>query len=94
MSCAMNVIEEWYCTRANAAEITMNTMMSTRIVESWPFSLIFFTTLPLSTSSVSVEEDVSTSEDKVDMEAESTSTMTMPMSKSGRVESIVGMIES
>ena len=72
----------------------MNTMMSTRIVESWPFSLIFFTTLPLSTSSVSVEEDVSTSEDKVDIEAESTSTMTMPMSRSGRVESIVGMIES
>ena len=89
MSCAINVIEEWYCTRANAAEITMNTMMSTRIVESWPFSLIFFTALPLST-----EEDVSTSEDKVDMEAESTSTMTMPMSRSGRVESIVGMIES
>ena len=94
MSCAMNVIDEWYCTRASAADTTMNTMMSTRMVESCFFSSIFFTTLPLSTSSVSVEDDVRTSDDSVDMEAESTSTITMPMSRSGNVESMVGMIES
>lgn len=38
--------------------------------------------------------EVSTSELKVDIEAESTSTITRPTSKSGKVESIVGMMES
>ena len=48
----------------------------------------------ISRSSVSVDDDVSTSDDSVDMDALSTSTITMPMSRSGGVNSIVGMIES
>ena len=94
MSCAMNVIDEWYCTSASAAETRMNTTMSRRIVESCFFSFMFFTTLPLITSSVRVDDEVSTRDESVDMDAESTSTITMPMRMSGSVESIVGMIES
>ena len=41
-----------------------------------------------------VLDEVSTSELKVDIEAESTSTITRPTSKSGKVESMVGMMES
>ena len=55
---------------------------------------MFFTTLSFNRSSVSVLDEVSTSELKVDIEAESTSTITRPTSKSGRVESMVGMTES
>ena len=53
---------------------------------------MFFTTLSFSRSSGSVDDDVSTSDDSVDMDALSTSTITM--SRSGSVDSMVGMIES
>ena len=94
MSCAMNVMEELYCTNASAADTMMNTTMRTRIQPSLLCSLIFFTTLPCRRSSVSVEDEVSTSEDSVDMLADSTSTITMPMRISGKVDSMVGMMES
>ena len=94
ISCAMNVMDELYCTSAITAEITMNTTISTRMYTSCFFSLMFFTTLSFSRSSVSVDDDVSTSDDSVDMDALSTSTITMPMSRSGSVDSMVGMIES
>lgn len=55
---------------------------------------MLFTTLSFSRSSVSVLDEVSTSELSVLIEAESTSTITRPTSKSGRVDSIVGMMES
>src|SRR5699024_3686235 len=93
MSCAMNVMDEVYCTSAMAADTAMNTTTSTRMVPSWVRSLMLFTTLPLMRSSVSVEDDVSTSDDNVDIDALSTSTMTMPIRRSGKVESMVGMME-
>ena len=72
----------------------MNTTSSTRMYDSCFFSLMFFTRLSLIRSSVSVDDDVSTSDDSVDMDALSTSTITMPMSRSGSVDSMVGMMES
>ena len=45
-------------------------------------------------SRVRVELEVRTSEDRVDMEAESTMITMTPMRMSGRVESMVGMMES
>ena len=90
----MNVMEELYCTNASAADTMMNTTMRTRIQPSLLCSLIFFTTLPCRRSSVSVEDEVRTSEDSVDMLADSTSTITMPIRISGKVDSIVGMMES
>ena len=74
--------------------MTTNTTSSTRMYTTRLFSVIFFTTLPSSKSSVSVDEDVSTSEESVDIEAERTSTITRPISTFGSVESIVGMMES
>ena len=50
--------------------------------------------LPLMKSMVRVDDDVSTSDDSVDMDADSTSTITRPMSTSGKVDSMVGMMES
>ena len=94
MSWAMNVMELLYCTSAMAAEITTNTTSSPRIQRSWLFSLMFLMTLPLSRSSVNVDEEVRTRELKVLIDAESTSTMTRPTRMSGNPESIVGTIES
>ena len=94
MSCAMNVIDELYCTSAMTAEMATNATSRQRIHASWRFSSMLFTTLSFSRSSVSVLDEVSTSELKVDIEAESTSTITRPTSRLGKVESIVGMMES
>ena len=55
---------------------------------------MFLMMLPLMKSMVRVDDDVSTSDESVDMEADRTSTITRPMSTSGKVDSIVGMMES
>ena len=90
----MNVMDDVYCTSASAADTAMNATSSTRMQPSCLCSLMSLTTLSLMRSSVSVDDDVSTSDDSVDMDALSTSTMTMPMSRSGSVDSMVGMMES
>ena len=94
MSWAMKVIVEWYCTSAIAADRATKTTTRPRIQVSERASDIFFTTLPLSRSSVSTDELVSTRLDRVDMLAERTRTTTRPTKRSGRLESIVGTIES
>ena len=55
---------------------------------------MFFMKLSFRKSSVSVELEAMTSEDNVDIEADSTRSTTRPIRISGRVESIVGIIES
>jgi len=87
-------MDEWYCTSAITADTMMNSTSNTRMQESCFFSDMSLTMLPLITSIVSVDDDVSTSDERVDIDADSTSTMTMPMRMSGSDESIVGMMES
>ena len=94
MSWAMNTTEEWYWNSAMSAEMAMNTTSRPRIQTSCFFSDMFLMMLPLMKSMVRVDDDVSTSDESVDMEADRTSTMTRPMSTSGKVDSIVGMMES
>ena len=72
----MKATLEFACTIASAAEITMNTTISTRMTNSCFFSSIFLMTRPFSRSSVTVEEEVRTREDSVDMEAERTRMIT------------------
>ena len=74
--------------------MTTNTASSTRIQTSWLFSLMSFLKTGLIKSSVSVELEVSTKEDSVDIDAESTMMTITPMRISGRVDSIVGTMES
>ena len=76
------------------AEIAMNTTMKTLIRITCFFSLIFLMMLPLSRSIVSVELEAITSDDSVLIEADRTKITTIAIRKSGRVESIVGIIES
>ena len=71
----------------------INTAMSTRITESCVRSVIFFDA-GLIMSIVSVDDEVSTREESVDIDADRTRSMTTAMSRSGRPESMVGMMES
>ena len=68
MSCAMNTMEEWYCTSAITADTMMNSTSNTRMQESCFFSDMSLTMLPLITSIVSVDDDVSTSDERVDID--------------------------
>ena len=90
----MKVTLEWYCTRASTTEMAMNTTIKQRMTNTWVFSLMVFTRLPLRKSSVSVELEASTRDDSVDMEAESTRMTTTATITSGRPESMAGMMAS
>ena len=90
ISCAIKVGGS----NAIATESTMKNTISTCIVRTCFFSLIFFITLSFKKSSVSVELDVSTSDASVDMDADKTSTITIPIRMSGNVDSIYGTILS
>ena len=91
IACAIKATLELACTIASAAEITMNTTISIRMISSCFFSSISLTTRPLSRSSVTVEDDVSTREDSVDMEAERTRMITTAIRKGERLFSMVGI---
>ena len=72
----------------------MKNTTSSRMTRIFRFSLMPPFRRGATTSSVSVEEEVSTSDDRVDIEAASTSTMTMAMMTGERVLSIVGIMAS
>ncbi len=80
--------------RARSTDTRIKTAIRTRMMPSCFLSSISGMTVSLRRSRVSVELEVSTREDRVDMEAESTRTMTIPIRRSGRVESIWGMMLS
>ena len=94
MSWAMKVTLEWYCTRAMTTEMAMNTTIRQRMMNTWRFSLMSLMMLSFKKSRVRVELEASTREDRVDIEADSTRITTTAMSRSGRPESMVGMMES
>ena len=79
---------------AITAEITMKTAIRIRITLSCCPSFISFFMAGLMKSSVSVEEEVSTREESVDMEADRTRITTSAIRMAGRLDSIVGMMES
>ena len=80
--------------RASTTLITMNTRIRPCIRINWVLSFIFLIRFPLMKSRARVELEVSTREDSVDMEAESTSMTTIPINRSGRPESMAGIMES
>ena len=64
------------------------------MMNTWRFSLMSLMMLSFKKSRVRVELEASTREDRVDIEADSTRITTTAMSRSGRPESMVGMMES
>ena len=94
ISCAINCAIDFGGNKASTTEQIIKKIKRIRIHKSCFLSLIFLMILSFKKSSVSVELDVNTSEDNVDIEAESTSTITMPTSKSGKVDSMAGIIAS
>ena len=79
---------------AITAEIKIKNTISIRIVNTFFFSDIPFAMVPSIISKVSTELEVNTKDDKVDIDADNTSITTTAIKRSGRSDSIDGMIES
>lgn len=80
--------------RARTTLMTIKATIRHCISTSWVLSFMFFTRLPLIKSRVRVELEVSTREERVDMDADSTSMTTIPINRSGRPDSMAGMMVS